>query len=391
MRRWVLLPLVLGLCSCDDDKPAAPADPAAQVDAAAPEPPPMEVRKIDLESLPFYAKGPVATVNAEPVSQERFNRATARFARIATYLDEQRITRYRERILEESIRDTLTEQALRAANVAVPDDAVQAKFDEYMDKNFHDDKDIAEYVQYTGMTPERIKSDIRKALALEAHLDAEYVTSVSDEEVREFYDENPDRFTTQAQVRASHILLDVPEDISAEDLKDLKKDAKKLARKASKEGADFAALAREHSTGPRAAKGGDLGWFEERQMVPAFAYAAFQLEVGGVSEPVRTAQGLHIIKVFERREERVKSFEEAAPEIRESMMRGRKRDASLKFIAAITKAADIKHHPENIVANDKFETRPPRASARIAEGVERPGFDVPMPKQAKSDDGDAGK
>lgn len=78
-----------------------------------------------------------------------------------------------------------------------------------------------------------------------------------------------------------------------------KEEAKKLAdeihAEAIKEGADFAELAKKHSDGPSAPRGGDLGTFEKGRMVPAFEEAVFALKVGEVSKPVETQFGFHVI------------------------------------------------------------------------------------------------
>jgi peptidyl-prolyl cis-trans isomerase SurA len=66
-------------------------------------------------------------------------------------------------------------------------------------------------------------------------------------------------------------------------------------------GEDFAELAREHSQGPSAEAGGDLGWFRRGDMVQEFADAAFSMAVNEVSEPVESAFGIHVIKVLRRR------------------------------------------------------------------------------------------
>ena len=71
--------------------------------------------------------------------------------------------------------------------------------------------------------------------------------------------------------------------------------AKELAAKAKEDGADFAALAIKHSDGPSGVKGGDLGNFEFDKMVPEFSKATVDLEIGGVSDPVETGFGYHII------------------------------------------------------------------------------------------------
>ena len=96
-------------------------------------------------------------------------------------------------------------------------------------------------------------------------------------------------------VRASHILFRLEGDTVA-----VKELAARVARDA-KRGAEFGALAREYSKdASNAGKGGDLGWFSRGRMVPEFERAAFGAQVGEVVGPVRTAFGLHVIKVTGR-------------------------------------------------------------------------------------------
>ncbi len=71
--------------------------------------------------------------------------------------------------------------------------------------------------------------------------------------------------------------------------------AEEVAEKAKAEGADFAALAREYSDGPSGVKGGDLGNFSFGGMVREFSQATTELEIGGISDPVETEFGYHII------------------------------------------------------------------------------------------------
>jgi len=92
------------------------------------------------------------------------------------------------------------------------------------------------------------------------------------------------------EVRASHILV-VTE-----------KEAKQVKARLDR-GEDFAEVAKEVSKCPSAARGGDLGFFGRGAMVPEFEKAAFALEVGEVSGPVKTQFGWHIIMVTDKKSE----------------------------------------------------------------------------------------
>ena len=80
-------------------------------------------------------------------------------------------------------------------------------------------------------------------------------------------------------------------------------------------GADFSKLAKEKSTGPSGANGGQLGWFGLGQMVPEFETAVMVLEIGQVSQPVETQFGWHIIKLNDRRFKPLPTIEELRPEL----------------------------------------------------------------------------
>lgn len=104
-------------------------------------------------------------------------------------------------------------------------------------------------------------------------------------------------------VRASHILFQLTD----ADSNALKATAREVAREA-RAGADFAALAAKHSGDPsNAQKGGDLGWFGKGRMVKEFEEASFKARVGEIVGPIRTAFGLHIIKVTGRDAREVKT------------------------------------------------------------------------------------
>ncbi len=131
---------------------------------------------------------------------------------------------------------------------------------------------------------------------------------VTDAKVKERYDATIANKPGEEEVHAAHIL------VASED------EAKKLIAQL-KGGADFAKLAKEHSTDPGAAQGGDLGWFKKGDMLPAFADAAFAMQPGQISEtPVHTQYGWHIIKVEGRRQAPPPTFAQARDQLRQDMI-----------------------------------------------------------------------
>lgn len=137
------------------------------------------------------------------------------------------------------------------------------------------------------------------------------VDPVSDVDIKARYDKEIAATPPEEEISSRHILLKTEEEAKAV-IAEL--DA----------GKDFAELAKEKSTGPSAAQGGDLGFFTKGRMVPEFEAVAFTLKAGEYAkEPVKTQFGWHVIKVEERRETAPPVFEEVADQIRQLVMRER--------------------------------------------------------------------
>ncbi len=141
--------------------------------------------------------------------------------------------------------------------------------------------------------------------------------AVTDEALKKVYDETVKDVKPEQEVRARHILVETEDD------------AKKVAERIAK-GEDFATVAKEASTDPGSgAEGGDLGFFTKEQMVPEFADAAFKLDAGQVSAPVKSQFGWHIIKVEEKRERPIPQFDEVRSQI-EDFVRKRAQEEAVK-------------------------------------------------------------
>ncbi|SHJ82274.1 peptidyl-prolyl cis-trans isomerase C [Hathewaya proteolytica DSM 3090] len=148
---------------------------------------------------------------------------------------------------------------------------------------------------------EKIKRTALKQYALRKMLAS---VSVTMEEAQKFYEEHKEAYKVSESVRASHILI-------AEEDEAL---GKEIIERINK-GEAFEDLAKEYSNCPSSEKGGDLGQFTRGQMVPEFDQAVFAMKVGDVSGLVKTQFGHHIIKVTDKKEAGIMSFEEVKNQV----------------------------------------------------------------------------
>jgi peptidyl-prolyl cis-trans isomerase C len=168
-------------------------------------------------------------------------------------------------------------------------------------------------------------------------------SAISAEEIESSYQTDLEQvFTRPVMVRASHILIGTEQAVAPEQRDEAKKKAEEVLELCKAEGADFAALAGEHSTGPSAPNGGDLGFFpREGAMVEPFAAAAFELEVDGLSGVVETQFGYHVIQCTARQEARVITVEEASDVIRGRLSRQKVADLRAKHVEKLRADAEI--------------------------------------------------
>jgi peptidyl-prolyl cis-trans isomerase C len=169
----------------------------------------------------------------------------------------------------------------------------------------------------------------RVALLADIYLQRLIASEVTDERLQAAYQSQYVEADPVREVRASHILVE--DEALAQSIIDQLDD-----------GAEFAALAAEHGTDGTAQRGGDLGFFTRERMVPAFATAAFEAEVGSVVGPVQTQFGFHVIEVTDERDQPVPPFQQVSGEIRngiiEEVVQGRL--AELRDAAEVTLEED---------------------------------------------------
>jgi peptidyl-prolyl cis-trans isomerase C len=197
-----------------------------------------------------------------------------------------------------------------------------------------------------GVTEAELEVDIAKSLAIQGLLEEEVLGSleVSEEEARGFYEENAQLFTQPDQVRARHILIST-EGLEGDAAAEARSRAEDLLEELG-EGADFAELAQEHSEGPSAPQGGDLGLFGRGQMVAPFEEAAFALDEGEISGIVETQFGFHIIQVTEKVAGGPVPFADVQGDINQFILQQKQGEAIQEYVDALREEAEIVRHVE---------------------------------------------
>jgi peptidyl-prolyl cis-trans isomerase C len=310
--------------------PAPAATPQAPAPAPAAKPVPPQLPEI------------VARVNGEAITGKELDDAVREIAgRSGPVPPDERDRVYRG-VLDNMIGYRLVVQEAKARKIAVPDAEVDAQVAQIR-AQFGSDAQFQQALATQKTTVEAVRSDTRDAMSAEKLVDGEVAAkiAVKPEAVTDFYQKNQDKFQQGPRVRASHILIGIPQnaDVAAKQQAKTKADA---LLKDLKGGKDFAAAAKENSQDPGSApNGGDLGYFEKGQMVPPFEQAAFALKAGEMSEVVETQFGYHIIKVAEKQDSRIVPLAEAKDQIEEYLTQQNRHVETESFVNALKAKAKI--------------------------------------------------
>ena len=292
----------------------------------------------------------VAEVNGEAVLRGEFDaaftRARQRMMQQNPMAPQGQLDQLRGQVLENLIDRELLYQESITEGFGVSDDRVDLEL-ETIRANFATQEEFQQALSNLGVSEDELELDIAKSLAIQTLLEEQVLSAieVSDDEARSFYDENEEMFTQPDQVRARHILISTQGLENEEAVLEARDRARELLGQLE-QGADFAELAEEHSEGPSAPRGGDLGLFGRGQMVPPFEEAAFALEPGEVSDVVETQFGYHIIQVTEKVAGGPVPFGDVQGDINQYLLQQKQGEAIQGYVDSLKEEAEIVRHVE---------------------------------------------
>jgi peptidyl-prolyl cis-trans isomerase C len=245
-------------------------------------------------------------------------------------------------VLDDMIGYRLIIQEAKARKIAVADAEVDAQV-EQIRKQFPNEAQFQQALTAQKTTLEAVRNDTRDEMSASKLVETEIATkiAVKPEAVTDFYNKNQDKFQQGPRVRASHILIGIPQNADAATKQQAKTKAEALLTDL-KAGKDFAEAAKTNSQDPGSApNGGDLGYFEQGQMVPPFEQAAFALKPGEMSDIVETQFGYHIIKVADKQNSRVVPLDEAKGQIEEYLTQQNRHAQTELFVEGLKTKAKI--------------------------------------------------
>lgn len=318
----------------------------------------------------------IITVNDKPITQADFDKAFDKqagggmLAQMGIDVKKDKngfmYLLIKERVTNELIVKSLLEEEMAKRGIKVTKDDVDAAIKDIITK-VGSKEQLDMLLKQNGVTPSDFRNDLTEEVKMKKLAEQLGSSNVSDAEAKKFYKENVSKFQHPQRVRASHILISANpselEEVIKSDAKnkgiseaDLKakvadqmkaKEAKaqQVLAEAKKNPAGFGKLAKDNSEDTTTAvKGGDLGFFGAKEMVPEFSKAAFSMKPNTISETViKTQYGYHIIMVTDRAEAATEPYEKVKNDIKSYLQNQKQLETLDKLTESLKKNAKIEY------------------------------------------------
>ncbi len=267
-------------------------------------------------------------------------------------------------VITQLVIQELLDQESKTRGIKVSNKDVDKAIDKIIDKVGGKDN-LSNMLKQNNVSISQFKSDIKTQVKMQKLAQTAKNVKVSDKEVKDFYNKNISKFKHGEQVRAYHILLMTdPMQIAQEITNNGKKEiaesemnkkieatvkeretlANKIANELKADTTKFSQYAKKYSHDTTSAqKGGDLGYFEAKVMVPEFSKAAFGAKPNTIVGPVKTQYGYHVILVTDRRPAGVESFDKVKNNLKESLTSEKEIKALDDILNAAKKKANIEY------------------------------------------------
>jgi peptidyl-prolyl cis-trans isomerase C len=312
---------------------AGGAAPAGAMAAAAPEQQPLAPEKIPAV---------VAKVNGTPIAKaDLIKMADQIHAQMAP--NQPQTADFYRKVLDQLVSNELLLEEAKAAGITASDEEVNKQVSELKGR-FPSPEKYQEELKKEGLSEADLAKQAREAFVLQKLVETKVVNDVkvTDQDVKAFYDKNPDKLKRPERVHVRHILIHVDKTATDDDKKKARAKADDILAKL-KAGGDFAKLAEENSEDPGSKqRGGDLSWVSRNQTVPPFETAAFALKKpNDLSTVVESQFGFHIIQLIEHQDAGMVPFDEVKDKISGFLKQQQQREKFLDHVKGLKGKAKV--------------------------------------------------
>lgn len=246
-------------------------------------------------------------------------------------------------VLDSMVDRKLVNQKIKELNIVITEEEIRQSIEDVKRQNKLSQEALVSALIGQGMTFDQYKLQIKEQLERLRLMSQEVKSKiqVSEREIREYYEANKSLYSEEPTYRARHIFLKIDKKASNEEIKKVMARAADVTLEARSEN-DFAALAKKHSDDPGAKNdGGDLGTFKKGEMLPEIESVVISMKPGEVSELVTTQAGFHIIKLEEKNEGKLKSFDSVKASIDDLLYKKKSEERFKQWAEELRKGAAV--------------------------------------------------
>lgn len=290
----------------------------------------------------------VAVVNKQIILLSELRERLAPFAaQLAGVRDagmrQQRLAELRKQVLNQMIDETLIEQEARKLKLGVADDEIDKALDQVMHRNNLTREQLESALRHEGKSIPAYREQILRPQLLRLkvlNVQVRARVSVQEDEIKALYQQNLRSLGVETRVHARHIFISL---VNAGEVQREQQEAlvRELMRNL-RQGADFAALAREYSEDSVTREsGGDLGFFGRGTLPSNVEDEVFGMKAGEVRGPIRSERGLHIIQLVERQDSSARPYEEVREDIRNQLYNQKMEKATQAWLSDVRKRSYV--------------------------------------------------
>ncbi|MFQ6114446.1 MAG: peptidylprolyl isomerase [bacterium] len=289
----------------------------------------------------------IATVNGIAIKEDALTAEINKKLPLASYharVSKQKLQEFRHQALQNLIEEELLYQEAKKQELTISQVELQQQI-AWMKSGYPSEEAFQQALARTGLNILSLMERVERRLLIQKiqHQEINSRVTVTDSDVRNYFEANKTKFIMPKRFRVRHILVAVDPGAMAAGWQAGLKQTEQLYSRITA-GEDFALLAREFTADSSSRElGGDLGWFHKGQLIPELEEALEEMQIGEVSKPVRSIYGFHILKFEEQQPEKQLTFDEINQEdLRKKLIRKRINIRRLEFLSNLKAKSDIR-------------------------------------------------